>query len=56
MNAGAVIGLIVFLIGILLLVLWGFNMTDRSNLLVPGIICCGGGFVIMWLFGRSGKS
>jgi hypothetical protein len=56
LNSGAVIGLIVFLAGILLLVLWGFDMTSRSNLLVPGIICAAGGFIVMWMFGRGGKS
>jgi hypothetical protein len=56
MNAGTVIGLIVFLIGILFLVLWGFNTAGRSNLLVPGIICSAGGFIVMWMFGRGGKS
>ena len=56
MSAGAVVGLLLFLVGILLLVLWGFDMSDRGNLLVPGIICCGGGFVVMWMFGRSSKS
>jgi hypothetical protein len=56
LNAGSVIGLILFVIGIILLVLWAFDISVRGSFLVPGIICVGGGFVIMWMLGRGGKS
>jgi hypothetical protein len=53
MNKGALVGLIIFLIGLLLLVIWAFDMSGRVSILVPGLLCAGGGFVIMYIFGRN---
>ena len=53
MNTGGITGLVMFVIGIIVLIVWSLGM---GGAFVPGIILIGGGVVLMWLFGRSGKS
>jgi hypothetical protein len=54
MNIGAIVGLIMFVIGILLLVVWGINTGQNGGYFLPGIILTGGGFAVMSVFGRGG--
>jgi hypothetical protein len=49
------VGMVVFLIGLILLVIWGSNPTHHSGLLMPGILLGGGGGFIMLLIGRGSK-
>ena len=53
MNAGGITGLVMFVIGIILLVVWS---QGSGGAFLPGIILIGGGVVLMWLFGRGGRS
>ena len=53
MNTGGITGLVMFVIGIIVLIVWSLG---RGDAFVPGIILIGGGVVLMWLFSRSGKS
>ena len=55
MNAGAIVGLIMFVLGIILLLVWGTNMEQNVGWFFPGLLLAGGGFVVMWLFGRGGS-
>jgi hypothetical protein len=54
MNIGAIVGLIMFVIGIILLVVWSANTSDNSGFLLPGIVVAGGGFAVIALFARGG--
>jgi hypothetical protein len=55
MNVGGVIGLIMFVLGIALLVIWGTNTIQNTGYLLPGLILTGGGVVLLWLVGAKGK-
>ena len=50
----ALVGLVIFVAGILCLLVWGTDMNNRSGWLVPGIILTGGGFAILSLGARGG--
>lgn len=53
MLHGAIIGLVMFVLGIICLLIWGANMAQHGGWFIPGLVLMGGGFVLMWLFGRS---
>ena len=53
MNIGGIIGLVIFVIGVIVLVVWSLG---NQAALLPGIIVTGAGLVIMWLLGSSGSS
>jgi len=53
MNIGGTIGLVIFVIGVIVLVLWSLG---NQAALLPGLIITGAGLVIMWLLGGLGGS
>lgn len=50
MGNGAIVGLIMFVLGVICLLIWGINMDANSGWLVPGVILGAGGFVLLTIF------
>jgi uncharacterized membrane protein YiaA len=55
-QAGIVIivGLAMFLVGIICLLIWGINMENNGGWFFPGLLLTGGGVVLLILGTRSG--
>jgi fatty acid desaturase len=51
----ALVGLIAFVAGLLCLLIWGTDMSNRDGWLAPGIILAGGGFVLLSLGSKKGS-
>jgi hypothetical protein len=44
-----IVGLVVFVAGIICLVIWGANMGQNGGWFMPGLILTGGGIILLWL-------
>ena len=55
-QAGSVVivGLILFVLGIIFLLVWGVNMDNNGGWFFPGLLLTGGGVVLLFFASRGG--
>jgi len=49
-----IVGLALFVAGIICLLIWGINMDNNGGWFFPGLLLTGGGVILLILFARSG--
>jgi len=49
-----IVGLILFVVGIICLLIWGANMQNNSGWFFPGLLLTGSGVVLLFFSARSG--
>jgi hypothetical protein len=48
-----IVGLILFLLGVIFLLVWGRNMEHNGGWFFPGLLLAAAGFVLLYFGGRS---
>ena len=49
-----IVGLVLFVLGIICLLIWGANMQNNGGWFFPGLLLTGGGVILLFFSARSG--